>query len=269
MSILSGGTDSPGWERLTMTKYLIINADDFGLSPSVNRGILKAFHTGTITSTTLMTNMPGFQEAIEIAKAKRDLGVGLHFNLSYGRPLSPPSSVPSLVGSDGTYAYRPGESAVTWTAEDVKTELEAQWNRFLATGLHPTHIDSHHGIHSFEPALSLVTELCLKYDIPFRRPLHFSSTIGQRPMTTDELIFDEYFHGDGHQRFYKHLSELKEGVTEFICHPGYVDDLVRSVSPWTDVREVELSVFTDAKMAEAIRYSGVVQTHFGKLKKHL
>lgn len=249
-----------------MAKYLILNADDFGLSPSVNRGILEAYQTGTITSTTLMANMPGFDEAVRITKAEPGLGVGLHFNLSYGRPLSDPSKVPTLVGTDGAYTYRPDQTTITWTAEDVQTELEAQWKRFLATGLFPTHIDSHHGVHSFEPGLTLVTELCLRNNIPMRKPKFFPSTMDQYPSTTDELVFDEYFHGDGKWRLLRHLSELQDGVTEFICHPGYVDEHVRAISPWTDVREVELSVFTDAEVAQAIREAGIKQTDFGRLK---
>lgn len=113
-----------------MTKVLILNADDFGLSPSVNRGIVEAYHAGVITSTTLMANMPGFDEAVQIAKAEPGLGVGLHFNLSYGRPLSEPRKVSSLVDPTGAYTYRPGQDAVPWTAEDVQTELEAELHVF-------------------------------------------------------------------------------------------------------------------------------------------
>lgn len=248
-----------------MTKYLIINADDFGLSKSVNRGILESYHKGIVSSTTLMTNMVGFEDAVEIAKREPGLGVGLHFNLSYGRPLSPAEQVPSLVREDGIYEYHPDDKSVRWTAEDVRTELEAQWNRFTSTGLRPTHIDSHHLVHALEPAYTVVAAFCNEQGIPLRftdpRP---ASTV-PHPPTTDVLVVDDYFRGGDKERLLEHISSVSEGITEILCHPGYVDDDVRAISPWTDVREVELALFTDEDIAKAIEDAGVVRTNFGQL----
>lgn len=67
-----------------MTKYAIVNADDFGLSNRVNEAILEAHRNGIVTSTTLMANMPGSRHAVELAKRNGSLGVGLHVNLSFG-----------------------------------------------------------------------------------------------------------------------------------------------------------------------------------------
>lgn len=75
-----------------MNQQVIINADDFGLSPAVNRGIIEAYRMGGITSTSMMVNMPGFDEAVYLAKLLPGLGVGLHFNLTYGYPVSDPES---------------------------------------------------------------------------------------------------------------------------------------------------------------------------------
>lgn len=77
-----------------MNRQVIINADDFGLSPAVNRGIIEAYRAGGITSTSMMVNMPGLADAVHAARSLPGLGVGLHFNLTYGRPLSDPA--PSL-----------------------------------------------------------------------------------------------------------------------------------------------------------------------------
>jgi predicted glycoside hydrolase/deacetylase ChbG (UPF0249 family) len=73
-----------------MVAQLIVNADDFGLSPGVNRGILEAHEKRIVTSTSLMANTPGFDDAVRLARSAPDLGVGFHFNLTYGVPLSPP-----------------------------------------------------------------------------------------------------------------------------------------------------------------------------------
>ncbi len=259
-----------------MTKYLILNADDFGLSPSVNRGVIESYKrlsekgsrtllhvavsagknapsrtenvrsvrifvrflapcgilpcpfsdthykTGTIFSATLMTNMPGFEDAVRIAKEEPGLGAGLHFNLSYGKPLSDPATVPSLVDETGRYTYHPDDTTVTWTADDVRRELQAQWDKFTATGLRPTHIDSHHLIHALEPAYAVVAEFCHAMKVPLRKTEPLPRTDVVHPKTTDKLVVDDYFHGDGKERLLKHIAAVQDGVTEIISHPGYV-----------------------------------------------
>jgi predicted glycoside hydrolase/deacetylase ChbG (UPF0249 family) len=85
-------------------KQLIVNADDFSVSAEANRGILHAHHHGIVSSTTVMVNFPdaapGLQQALATAP---DLGIGLHLNLTAGRPVSPPESIPSLVPADGAF----------------------------------------------------------------------------------------------------------------------------------------------------------------------
>ena len=76
---------------------VIINADDFGLSPGVNRGILEAFENGVLTSTTLLANLDHFDEAVQLAREHPELPVGVHLSLLWGPPISPPGSVRSLV----------------------------------------------------------------------------------------------------------------------------------------------------------------------------
>lgn len=80
-----------------MSRQVIINADDFGLSPAINDGIIKAYQSGGITSTSMMVNMPGFDHAVHAAQSLPDFGIGLHFNLTYGCPVCDPGSVSSLV----------------------------------------------------------------------------------------------------------------------------------------------------------------------------
>src|SRR5262249_40646690 len=88
-------------------KKLIVNADDFGLTESVNRGVLEAHHRGILTSATLMANGAAFESAVALARAAPRLGVGVHLNLSEGRPVSDPGSVPSLVDERGPFYASP------------------------------------------------------------------------------------------------------------------------------------------------------------------
>jgi len=133
-------------------KRLIINADDFGLSPGVNRGILEAFQKGVLTSTTMLVNLDHFAESVAIAKAHPELPVGIHLSLLWGRPVSPPESVPTLVSEDGTF---PSDLTVLarryytgWLSlAEVRAEFAAQVRKLLAAGITPTHADSHKHIH--------------------------------------------------------------------------------------------------------------------------
>ena len=84
-------------------KKLIVNADDFGLTNGVNRAIIEGHTRGAITSATLMANMPAFDAAVRLAKDHPSLGVGLHFNITQGRPVADASRVGSLIDDSGEF----------------------------------------------------------------------------------------------------------------------------------------------------------------------
>src|SRR2546426_614089 len=121
-------------------KQLIVNADDFGLTSGVNRAIIEGHCHGIITSATLMANMPGCDEAVQLARAHRSRGVGLHFNITQGRPIAPAAQIRSL--TDGGGEFLTSSTALLWRSlagrlqtEEVITELRAQIEKTLATGL--------------------------------------------------------------------------------------------------------------------------------------
>ena len=253
---------------VVLTKFLIINSDDFGLSKSVNRGIIESFYNGTVSSTTMMVNMPGFEDGVKLAEKEPNLGVGLHFNLSYGRPLTNHKEVSSLVDRNGDFNYQT-EGSKEWRAEDVLKELKAQWDQLISSGLKPSHIDSHHLIHSLNPVYTVVAEFSKEQNVPIRLVDPVPSPKVAHPITTDRLIVDEYFHGEGKELFLSHVEKLEDGITELLCHPGYVDDDVRLISSWTDVRRTELRIFTDPEIAKEIKDAGIVLTNYRELRKIL
>ncbi|MDF2661460.1 MAG: hypothetical protein K0Q94_4251 [Paenibacillus sp.] len=244
-----------------MTQYLIVNADDFGLSVRVNEGILEAHRNGIVTSTTLMANMPGFNHAVYMANRTSSLGVGLHLNLSSGKPLSPIESVPSLVGADGCFS----DKRSGWRDEDIERELDKQFNRLVSAGVMPTHLDSHHHIHLEVPAVyDIMVKLAIKKRIPVRlhpwSPYTESGLVG-----TDSLIMDTYDQDDGAERLLAHLQDLTAGTTELMCHPGYADSEARSSIAAQMKREAELRTFTDRRIMEAIRQSSIRLIDFRNL----
>lgn len=155
-------------------KLLIVNADDFGLNAAANAGIIECHRAGSVTSTTLMANAPALEEAVALAHAHPQLGVGLHFNLTWGRPVAAPSMVSSLLAADGGFHGRDalGRRALMGRvkADHVACELEAQFQRLRSMGINPTHVDSHQHVHAFAPVFSAVAALCEREHLPMRVP---------------------------------------------------------------------------------------------------
>ncbi len=126
-------------------RALIVHSDDFGLSPQVNRGVVRAHREGVLTSASLLPNGPAFDEATRAAHALPGLGVGIEWNLVRGRPLCAPDRVRSLIGRGGCF---PGEAGRVLARgllgrldpEHVARELEAQLARVRDAGIAPTHV---------------------------------------------------------------------------------------------------------------------------------
>lgn len=155
-------------------KLLIVNADDFGLNPAANAGIIECHRAGSVTSTTLMANGPAFEEAVALARENPALGVGLHFNLSWGRPVCDTGQVPDLVDSEGCFHSREvllrRSLAAGLPDEQIERELEAQLGRLRNHGIDVTHIDSHQHVHAFRPVFAAVAALCQRESLPMRVP---------------------------------------------------------------------------------------------------
>jgi len=133
------------------SRKVIVNADDFGMSAEVNRAIVKAFDENVISSTTLMTNMPGFEEACELAHRHRLQGrIGLHLNLTAGYPLSAPiRRCLRFCDENGMFRHRQTCFRLSTTERfAVETEIATQIEACLDHRLAPTHLDSHHHVHT-------------------------------------------------------------------------------------------------------------------------
>lgn len=240
-------------------KQVIINADDFGMTPGVTAGILYAHQFGLVTSTTAMVNTPFSKEALELARQHPNLGVGLHFVLDAGRPVS--GAVPSLVDKEG--AFLKGEDLKnTAKKEDIKAELIAQLELLLQWHPPVTHIDSHHHQHVHIPqALEAVLEVAEAYQLPVRS---FSETRWENISGPDYLCHD--FYGEENVQFsflQDVLTSTKDGVTEIMCHPAFLDTWLLERSSYTDVRIKELALLTDANIKRLLQAESIELIHFG------
>ncbi|HEV8455583.1 MAG TPA: ChbG/HpnK family deacetylase [Gemmatimonadales bacterium] len=200
-------------------KWLIITGDDFGMSPGINLGIVEAHHCGILTSTSLLVNRPASEAAAALARECPVLSLGLHLELDAVAP------------------------------ERVHAELERQVARFVElVGALPTHLDSHHNVHHDPRVLPQVLAWARRSAVPVRgysEIRHVSKFYGQWGGDTHlELI--------GVEGLLRLLDEeVRDGVTELACHPGYVAAGFRS--SYAAEREVELRTLCDERVRQAIR----------------
>lgn len=150
-------------------KLVVVNADDFGFSPAITNGILRAHREGIVTSAAVTTNMPSAADAVARLAEAPSLGVGVHLNICQGPPLSKPGR--RLAGGDGLLNLSAVRAVLTCATRPrliaaVEAEFDAQIRRLLDWGVRPTHLDSHRHIHAFGPVFARVLRLARRYDVP-------------------------------------------------------------------------------------------------------
>ncbi len=155
-----------------MSLKIIFNADDFGISRGVNAAIIEAHTKGILNSTSLMVNQEFAAEAAEAAKNMPDLEVGLHLNLTNEKPAADPQDIPLLTDADGKLkngfvkllllSFLHPEKF----ASQVETEIRAQVQKYMATGLKMAHIDGHRHVHLIPAVFKIVCKITREYNVP-------------------------------------------------------------------------------------------------------
>lgn len=265
-------------------KIAILNADDFGLANGVNDGIIEAFKNGILTSTTMMVNMPAFDNAVTQAKQNPGLGIGIHLVATLGKPVLPYSEISSLVDDKGMFYQKYSillKNIISGKAKlkELKNEFSAQIEKFLKTGLEPTHLDSHQHIHMFPSIFNIVIELCKDFNInKIRQPNEKYSNVGlmskrqiyrltlstlsrfankkinKNNIYTTDNCFGVLNCGNITKDILENiLSSLKIGTTEIICHPGYPDNELNKMNIWlSEQRIAELFALTDPSIKQLV-----------------
>ncbi|TPW18608.1 MAG: hypothetical protein FD126_3379, partial [Elusimicrobia bacterium] len=152
-----------------VTRRLIVTADDFGISTAVNEAVRRGYRDGVLRFASLMVTGEAAADAVDIAR--RDcpgLGVGLHLVLCSGRPALRPESLEGLLESDGRFPDDPVLCGLRYFFDGgaerrLERELRAQFERFLATGLRPAHVDGHLNIHAHPVVFPLVMRLAREH----------------------------------------------------------------------------------------------------------
>jgi chitin disaccharide deacetylase len=163
-------------------RNLIVNADDLGWTQGVNRGIAEAHRNGIVTSTSLLANGCAFEAGVRTARELPRLGVGVHLNLSDGKPVAPAEQVKSLLDEDGNFSGGPETLLLRLTAKNLETkEVEKEWNaqieKIRAAGIRPTHLDGHKHVQMLPGLFAMALRLAKRHEIGAVRVAHEASSL--------------------------------------------------------------------------------------------
>lgn len=261
-----------------MSKRLIVNADDFGFTHDVNRGIVDAHRQGILTATTLMANGAAFDDAVRLARETPTLDVGCHLVLVGGKSALPPHA--PLPGSVGELLR-----AMAMRSIRIRDELNAQVRRIVEAGIRPTHLDTHKHTHLAPPVLDAVAKIAEETGIRWvRRPFDLPLTAAGVPWTkraTSRAL--GALRGRFHRVLERHgcrttdhfagfqitgrfrtaelvalLRALPDGLTELMTHPGYCGpELLAARTRLKQSREEELRALTAEETKAALVECGI------------
>jgi len=241
-----------------MTRRVIFNADDYGLSPGVSAGILAAAE-GVVGSTTVMANLVSQLEADFLRRS--GVSVGAHLTMTVGLPLS--DEYPEeLRGPYGGFNKELALDAATWRddarREAVEREWRAQLRRLRELGFELDHLDSHHHAHLLGPLLPIAVQLARERGLALRTRPAKVSPVRRAGVLTPDLLIEGYFGitNVGMDHLLALLDAADGDVVEVMCHPGRVDGLLKLRSGYVAEREAELDVLSDPRLKQEVRQRG-------------
>lgn len=291
--------DLPAVDNLILVPRLIVNADDFGLAPGVNRAILELHAAEVLTSATLMAQAAATEEAVKMALAMPTLGVGCHVVLVDGTPVSDKRALPSLVNR-ATGLFYPSIGRFLkhlFTARirsaEVEAEAAAQIARLQSFGLRLTHIDTHKHMHMFPAVLRPVLRAAKAAGIhavrnPFEPIWSLNATAHAPEIRRVEVIllrrFESSFRRIVEEEGFETtdgavgvlatgsvniaavhalIAAMPEGTFELVSHPGYRDEqLARANTRLLESREIErnaLMAIKDFRGIDLISFASLGQ----------
>ena len=272
-----------------MRKILVVNADDYGMTLGVSRGIIEAARAGLVRAACVMTNCPEFEDSMgELQQADVGLDIGFHANLTWGRPVSDPAEIPSLVGPDGNFLSRGTLLAKSLAGlvspEEGYRELWAQCAKLAARMPAISHMNGHHHVHAFPGIAAASERVAREYGIPYvRSPREGMWSPWQHAALRRFAIFmlagssPEYWRARGFvssdnfggfslsagrdlkARWIDTMERTPNGTTEMMVHPGYSSDELDS---YGEGRDQEIAVLCDPELRDAAARAGVEISSF-------
>ncbi|NPV70685.1 MAG: ChbG/HpnK family deacetylase [Firmicutes bacterium] len=275
-------------------RRLIINADGLGFSPGVNRGIRETAAFGLVKSTSALVNFEAAEEIPQFARDFPMVSIGIHLNLTVGRPVAEPSRVRSLIDPQSGEFYGNRlpfllmSGRVKWN--EICLELESQVKKMIDFGIQITHVDGHQNKHLYPPLFFAVLETAKKYGIKRIRshrrfltgsprqklnyyvahPQRLATHMAGRVLTdyarvkglrcADRLISPGY--ADSSRKYllssWMELAKiLPSGTSEIYCHPAYPDDILRRYATYVEERRIEVEVLTSEELRASFAMANI------------
>ena len=276
-------------------KRLIVSADDFGLSRSINEGIVKAYKEGIVTNLNVIPTGEAFDDAADLIKRLKLEEAGAHLALTETLPVSDPAKIPSLVTKNGMFY----SNHILFSAKfmfgliarhDVYLEFERQLLRVEKTGVRITNLSSHEHIHMIPAIMDMMVRLAKEHDIPaIRYPRKEKARRGfeikkffkyavlscfdkgmEKALRGSGIAYTENFAGFldsgrlDERKLIDILSSLPEGTTELVCHPGFMGPEVMDKYRWHKNCERELYALTSPIAKTLIGENGIDLITYGK-----
>lgn len=269
-------------------RKLIVDADDFGLTRGINQGILETIEKGIVQSINVISNMPYYEEVLNLVKKYPHVSVGIHFNLVTGKPISSLEKVRSLVDEKGNFLtganfkkkYLKGKIK----KKEISHELEEQIKALTNLGIKPTHFNFHQIKLLFPRILPLIIRITKKYKINkmrsynrflitekpnfiyyFSRPTKIFTNFYLKFLTfylnkfgikTADRIIDfgiDFKNEATLDNWFFVIRNLPQGINEIRVHPGYVDEELPQFSSYLKGREREIQILTNPELKELIK----------------
>jgi chitin disaccharide deacetylase len=285
-------------------RRLIVNADDFGLTAGVNRGIVEAHTGGIVSSTTLMANSAAFDDAVQLARSNPTLSVGCHLVLVDGSPLLGADKTPSLMDARNPGHFRQDISTFALRAlsghldaDEIEAEATAQIRKLQSAGIQVSHIDTHKHTHMFPQVLRPLVRAARACGVrAIRNPFGWMafSRIADRPqlwqrygqvkllnllagnfrravadagmITTDGSVGVVATGALDDRLIHFILETLPEGTWEFVTHPGHNDAELGGIrTRLRQSRDLELGVLTSTATSQLLEYMGIHLTSYRDL----
>jgi predicted glycoside hydrolase/deacetylase ChbG (UPF0249 family) len=275
-------------------KFLVINADDFGMDEQINRGIAESARQGIVRSVSLVANGAAFNHAVRLLQEMPGVAAGVHLCLTHVSPLLPLHDVSTLVDHKGVFPpglWKKRRMIRLWgdkaCSGEVRKEFEAQIQRVLRAGIIPTHLDAHQYVHLIPSIFRSVIELARHYNIrwiryPFQRRFVFSgpfrnygkilissllSGYQRAALRKNRIRFPDTSGGiatNGHldeEFLEKFLRDLPPGFHDLTCHPGYFpeQELYRK---WKYAWDIEKKALTSEHINSCVRRYTITLTNY-------
>jgi len=284
-------------------KNLIINADGYGFTHGINRGIEETVERGVVTSISVNANFAAASELAAFARRYPRISVGIHLNPVVGRPLSDPKRIPTLVNAEGEFHYRDFIRRLLRgmiDPDEMFIELSAQIRRVREMGVEISHLDSHRGQHLFPPYFRVFLRVLEASGVgrmrthahymladaphpwlasfgfylghPYRLATHtwarYEMRVARRrgAKMADRLLSTERNDDKANlMRWLRLLRNVPPGWNEVFCHPAYPDDELRRWATYVDERLEEVRVMTCDETKEEIERNGIKLRSFHEM----